>query len=58
LNDAMVISIKDVTGKEVISEKYRNQNLIEINTSMLQAGYYFLEIEGAKINAVRKFIVQ
>ncbi len=50
------VMITDITGKQKFSQNYTNTNLININTSDLSRGVYFITIKNNKGAATRKFI--
>ena len=45
-NDAKIneITIKDITGKKVFQKGYKNETSLNLNTSFLRSGIYFIEI--------------
>ena len=56
-----IIEVKDVTGRTLITlEKYfdRGENQIELFTSNLSYGMYFISIKNESISASRRFIIQ
>jgi len=50
------ITIKDVTGKEVLNNKINFLNKTDINISELRNGIYFINIENQEMNYVNKLI--
>ena len=55
-NKTSNIMITDITGKQVFNSNYSNQNLINVNTSNLVNGVYFITIKNNDGIATKKFI--
>lgn len=60
-NDSYLISIKNITGQEVILKEIsaNNQNIQEqISVSTLSDGIYFVSVESKNNRVIKKVIIQ
>jgi hypothetical protein len=55
-NEKYTISIFDICGKEILSEKILMNDKNKINIDFLQKGIYFIEIKNAIKKSIQKFI--
>ena len=57
-DEQSAISIFDLTGKVVSSQKLDNNKLNSVNVSMLNAGMYLYQLTGSAYQKSGKFIVE
>ncbi len=58
LKNNIQLQLFNLVGQSVFSEKYSNQESIELNTNTLSNGMYLLKISDGKKEGVRKVIIQ
>lgn len=53
-----LITIRDFSGKEVLSRSVANSSVVEIDIASLMEGFYFIEVKNGTENLIGKFLVK
>jgi hypothetical protein len=58
LTEEININIFNITGEQVIHEKFRNQTRIEMDVSILPKGMYLVKIQAKSLIESKKLVIQ
>ena len=56
-NKDLLVSVIDIRGKTLLSEKYYEANKIDINTAQFASGIYFVNLKYTDFSETKKIIV-